>query len=144
MRCGRCIKDGVRLIKTYIIDNILTWLFLTISRFQEIHEFLDNIQHLKNIKQMLDSYRIFQRGNAANSKKGWFEFITHKKPRICDEFISFHEMTDADVMSKIIDSKYERFHSICIFGLLSPYLKTMNLQNDNLIFNDLHSKTALS
>ena len=50
MRCGRCIKDGVRLIKTYIIDNILAWLFLTISRFQEIREFLDNIQHLKKYK----------------------------------------------------------------------------------------------
>ena len=101
-----CTKYGVRLIKTYIIDNILTWLFLTISRFQEIREFLDNIQHLKNINQILDSYRIFQRGNAADSKKGWFEFVTHKKSNIYDEFISFREMTDADVMSKIIESKY--------------------------------------
>ena len=39
-------------------------------------------------------------------KKGWFEFVTHKKPHIYGEFISFHEMTDADVMSKVIDSKY--------------------------------------
>ena len=106
MRYRGCTKDGVRLTKTYIIDNILTWLFLTISRFQEIREFLDNIQHLKNIKQILDSYRIFQRGNAADSKKGWFEFVTHKKPHIYREFISFNEMTDADVMSKIIESKY--------------------------------------
>ena len=106
MRYGGCTKDGVRLIKTYTIHNILTCLFPTISRFQEIHDFLGNIQHLKNIKQILDSYRIFQRGNAADPKKGWFEFITHKKPHIYDEFISFHEMTDADAMSKIIDSKY--------------------------------------
>ena len=56
------------LIKTCIID-ISTWLFLTIPRCQEIFEFLENIQHLKNLKQILDSYRIFQRGNAADSKK---------------------------------------------------------------------------
>ena len=96
----------MELDKTYIIDNILTCFFLTISRFQKIHEFLDNIQHLKNIKQILDSYRIFQRENAADSKKGWFEFIMHKKPHIYDELISFHEMADADVISKTIDSKY--------------------------------------
>ena len=36
---------------------------------------------------------------AADSKKGWFEFITHKTPHIYDKLISFHEMTDADVMS---------------------------------------------
>ena len=83
MRYGGCTKDGVRLIKIYIIYNVLTWLFLTIPRFQEIREFLDNIHHLKNIKQiLLDSYHIFQRGNAADSKKGWFKFITHQKPHI--------------------------------------------------------------
>ena len=38
--------------------------------------------------------------------QGWFEFVTHKKPHIYDKFISFHEMVDADVMSKITDSKY--------------------------------------
>ena len=36
---------------------------------------------------------------AADSKKGLLEFITHKKPHIYDKLISFHEMTDADVMS---------------------------------------------
>ena len=50
---------GVRLIKTYIIDNVLTWLFPTMSRYQEIREILDKIQYLKNKKQILDSYRIF-------------------------------------------------------------------------------------
>ena len=30
----------------------------------------------------------------------------HKKPHIYDELISFHEMADADVISKTIDSKY--------------------------------------
>ena len=63
----------------------MTWLFLTISRFQEIREFLDNIQHLKKIKQILNSYRIFQRGNAAVSKPGWFELITHKKSQMYDK-----------------------------------------------------------
>ena len=56
------------LIKTCIID-ISTWLLLTVPRCQGICEFLENIQHLKNLKQILDSYRIFQRGNAADSKK---------------------------------------------------------------------------
>ena len=46
-------------------------------------------------------------------------------------------MTDADVMSKVIDSKYLGkvsnlfiiwFYYLGIFDLLSPYLKTMNLQ----------------
>ena len=83
----------------------MTWLFPTMSRYQEIREILDNIQYLKNKKQILDSYRIFQRGNVADSKKVWFEFKTHKKHHIYDEFISFHEMADTDVMSKIIDSK---------------------------------------
>ena len=108
MRYGGCTKDEVRLITIYLTDNVLTCLFLAFSRFQEIREFLGKIQYLKNIKQILDSYRIFQRGNAADSKKGWFELITHKKPHIYDEFISFHEMTDGNVMSKIIDSKYLR------------------------------------
>ena len=49
----------LNLLRPYVIDNVLTWLFLIVSRFQEIREFLDNIQHLKNIKQMLDSYHIF-------------------------------------------------------------------------------------
>ena len=84
----------------------MTWLFPTISRFQEIREFLDNIQHLKKIKQILNSYRIFQRGNTAVSKPGWFELITHKKSQMYDKFLSFHEMADADVMSGITDSKY--------------------------------------
>ena len=43
---------------------------------------------------------------AADSKKGWFEFITHKKPQIYDKRISCHKMTDADVMSKFIDLKH--------------------------------------
>ena len=96
---------GVRLIKTYIIDNVLTWLFPTMSRYQEILKILDNIQYLKNKNQILDSYRTFQRRNVADSKKGWFEFKTRKKHRIYDEFISFHEMADRDLMSKIIDSR---------------------------------------
>ena len=98
-------NDGVRLIKTYIIDNVLTWLFPKMSTYQEIREILENIQYLKNKKQILDSYHIFQRGNVADSKKGWFEFKTHKKHHIDDEVISFHKMADTDVMSKIIDSK---------------------------------------
>ena len=48
MRYGECIKDGVRLIKTYTVNIVLTWLFLTISSFQEIYELLDNIQHKKH------------------------------------------------------------------------------------------------
>ena len=95
----------------------MPWLFLTVSRFQEIREFLDNIQHLKNIKQMLDSYHIFQRGNAADSEKGRLEFVTHRKPRI---------------------------YSLGIFALLFPYLKTMSLQNKNSVLNHLHNKTVLS
>ena len=31
-------NDGVRLIKTYIIDNVLTCFFPTMSRYQEIRE----------------------------------------------------------------------------------------------------------
>ena len=61
-------------------------------------------------------------------------------------------MTDADVMSKVIDSKYLGkvsnlfiiwFYYLGIFDLLSPYLKTMNLQSDNSIFNHLHNKVVL-
>ena len=63
------INDGVRLIKTYITDNALTRLFPTMSRYQEIREISDNIQYLKNEKQILDSHHIFQRGNVADSKK---------------------------------------------------------------------------
>ena len=48
MQYGGCTNDGVRLIKTYIIDNVLTWLFPTMSRYQEIPDILDNIQYLKN------------------------------------------------------------------------------------------------
>ena len=66
------------------------------SRYQEIRELLDNIQYLKSKKKILGLYRIFQRGNVADSKKGWFEFKTHKKPHTYDEFIYFHEMTLAD------------------------------------------------
>ena len=62
-------NDGVRLIKTYIIDNVLTCFFPTMSRYQEIREILDNIHYLKNKKQILDSYHIFQGGNVADSKK---------------------------------------------------------------------------
>ena len=69
MRYGGYIKDGVRLIKTYAINNVLTWLFLTISSFQEIYELLDNIQHLKNIKQILDLYLFFNEEMLLTRKK---------------------------------------------------------------------------
>ena len=60
----------------------------------------------KNIKQILDPCRSSEGVNVVDSKKGWVGIITHKKPNIYDKFMSFHEITDADVMSKIIDSKY--------------------------------------
>ena len=56
--------------QTYqVIDNSLTWLFLTNSKYQEIREFSDNFIRQKNKKQMPDSYSVFQQGNIANSKK---------------------------------------------------------------------------
>ena len=56
--------------QTYqVIDNSLTWFFLTNSKYQEIREFSDNFIRQKNKKQMPDSYSVFQQGNIANSKK---------------------------------------------------------------------------
>ena len=48
MQYGGCTNDGVRLIKTYIINNVLAWLFPTMSRYQEIPNILGKIQYLKN------------------------------------------------------------------------------------------------
>ena len=66
MRYGGCTKDGVRLIKSYVIDNVLTRLFVMISVNPRIFR-----QHSvpKKNKEILESYRIFQRGNAVGSKK---------------------------------------------------------------------------
>lgn len=54
MGYGGCTRDGVRLIKTKIIDNILTWLFFSMTRYDQILSFMEELSHVKNIRQILE------------------------------------------------------------------------------------------
>ena len=81
---GGCTKDGVRLIKTQVLDNVLTWMYFLMTNYRTLMEFMTSIEHIRNV-----TYRIFKRGNAADSKRNWFEFASSKRPHVCDEFMSF-------------------------------------------------------
>ena len=104
MSYGGCTKDGVRLIKTQVLDNVLTWLYFLMTKYKALMEFMTSIEHIRNVRHVLDTYRIFKRGNAADSKRNWFEFASGKRPHVYDEFISFQDIKDTDVVLKLIDT----------------------------------------
>ena len=69
MSYGGCTKDGVRLIKTQVLDNVLTWLYFLMTKYKTLMEFMTSIEHIRNVRHVLDTYRIFKRGNTADSKR---------------------------------------------------------------------------
>ena len=69
MSYGGCTKDGVRLIKAQVLDNALTWLYFLMTKYKTLMEFMTSIEHIRNVRHVLDTYRIFKRGNAADSKR---------------------------------------------------------------------------
>ena len=87
MSYGGATKNGVRLIKTQVLDSVLTWMHFLMTNYRTLMEFLTSIEHIKNVTYVLDAYRIFKRGNAADSKRNWFEFTSGKRPHVYDEFI---------------------------------------------------------
>ena len=97
-------EDGVRLIKTQVLDNVLTWLYFLMTKYKTLMEFMTSIEHIRNVRHVLDTYRIFKRGNAADSKRNWFEFTSGKKPHVYDKFISFQDIKDTDIVLKLIDT----------------------------------------
>ena len=80
MSYGGCTKDGVRLINTQVLDNVLTWLYFLMAKYKTLMELMTSIEHIRNVRHVLYTYRIFQRGNAADSKRYWFEFASGKRP----------------------------------------------------------------
>ena len=104
MSYGGCKKDGVRLIKTQVLDNVLTWLYFLMTKYKTFLQFMTSIEHVRNVKPVVDTYRIFKRGNAADSKRNWFEFASGKRPHVYDEFISFQDIKDTDVVLKLTDT----------------------------------------
>ena len=101
--CG-CTKDGVRLIKTQVLNNVLTWLYFLMTKYKALMEFMTSIEHIRNVRHVLDTYRIFKRGNATDSDRNWFEFASGKRPHVYDEFISFQDIKDTDIVLKRIDT----------------------------------------
>ena len=63
-----------------------------------------NIEHIRNVRHVLDTYRIFKRGNAADSKRNWFEVASVKRTHVHDKFISFQDIKDIVVVLKLIDT----------------------------------------
>ena len=104
MSYGGCTKDGVRLIKTQVLDNVLTWLYFLMTKYKALMEFMTSIEHIRNVRHVLDTYGIFKRGNAVYSKRNWFEFARGKSPHVYDEFISFQDIKDTDIVLKLIDT----------------------------------------
>ena len=64
---------------------------------------MTSIEHIINVRHVLGTYWIFKRGNAADSKRNWLEFASGKRPRVHDEFISFQDIKDTDIVLKLID-----------------------------------------
>ena len=101
---GGCTKDGVILMKTQVLDNIRTWLYILMTKYETLMEFMTSIQHIRNVRHVLDTYRIFKRGNAADSKRNWFEFASGKRLHVYEEFISFQDIKDTDIVLKLVDT----------------------------------------
>ena len=100
---GGCTKDGVILIKTQVLDNIRTWLYILMTKYEALMEFMTSIQHIRNVRHVLDTYRIHT-GNAADSKRNWFEFASGKRLHVYEEFISFQDIKDTDIVLKLVDT----------------------------------------
>ena len=73
------------------------------AKLKTLMEFMTNIAHIRNVRRVLDTYRIFNRGNAVFSKRNWLEFATGKRPHVYDKFISFQDIKDTDILFKLID-----------------------------------------
>ena len=104
MSYGGCTKDGVRLIKVEALDNVLTWLYFLMTKYKILIECMTSIEHIRNFRHVLDTYQIFKRDNTADSKRNLFEFASGKKPHVYDEFISFQDIKDSDIVLKLIDT----------------------------------------
>ena len=106
MSYGGCTKDGdgVRLIKPQVLDNVLTWLYFLMTKYKGLMEFMTSMEHIRNVRHVLDTYRIFNRGNTTDSERNWFEFASGKRPHVYDEFISFQDIKDTDIVLKRINT----------------------------------------
>ena len=67
-------------------------------------ECMTSIEHIRKSRHVLDAYRIFKRGNAADSQRNWLEFASGKRPHVYDKFISFQDIEDTDIVLKLIDT----------------------------------------
>ena len=87
-----------------VFDNVPTWLYFLMTKYKTLMEFMTNIAHIRNVRRVLDTYRIFKRGNAEDSKRNWLEFASDKRPQVYDKFISFQHIKDTDIVFKLIDT----------------------------------------
>ena len=69
MSYGGCTENGVRLLKMQVLDNVLTCLYFLMTKYKALMEFMTNIEHIRNVRHILDTCPIFERGNAADSKR---------------------------------------------------------------------------
>ena len=60
MSNGGCTKDGVRLFKTEVLENIITWLYFLMTKCKTLMNFMTSIEHIRNVRHILDTYRIFK------------------------------------------------------------------------------------
>ena len=74
------------------------------TKYKTLMEFMTSIEHIRNVRHVLYTYRIFQRGNAADSKRYWFEFASGKRPHAYGEFISSQDVKNTDIVLKLIDT----------------------------------------
>ena len=112
---GGCTKDGVILIKTQVLDNVRTWLYILMTKYEALMEFMTSMQHIRNVRHVLDTYRIFKRSNAADSKRNWFQFASGKRLHVYEEFILFQDIKDTDIVLKLVDTTPPRRSKVICF-----------------------------
>ena len=57
------------------------------TKHKTLTKFMTSIEHMRHVRYVLDTYRIFKKGNAADSKRNWFEFASGKKTHVYHKFI---------------------------------------------------------
>ena len=59
MSYGGCTKDDVRLIKTQVLDNVLTWLYFLMTKYKTLMKFMTSIEHIRNVRHVFFFYQSF-------------------------------------------------------------------------------------
>ena len=90
---GSCTKDGVRLIQTTVIDNILTWLIFIINNHNQRLLAMEELIHMNHFRVILQKQK----------KKKMHEYMTREKAHVYDKYISMQNVQDQTILPKLIE-----------------------------------------